>query len=220
MNLQGMFATETLTARDFAFVAETLAEHPNDREGVRRLMADTAEALRLLDEPTLADRIALRDGLTEVSSALFWYLLVRRRLRAAGIEDRSLADYVAAVLDRFLEGSAWRTAPGHTGHIDYEFDLLVALAEAPRQLQCAMHAYGGDRNLFLTGLHAAHLRRQKHRRGAPGVRYYESAGQAHYRQARDCAPPSAQMRDTFDLLAETFPKVRAELNYLAEEYLN
>ncbi|MGF1452654.1 MAG: hypothetical protein ACFB21_11350 [Opitutales bacterium] len=220
MTLNRIRARDSFTGKDFAFVAETLASTPREADALATLMADPAAFVEVLDHAALASRLEASGDLTEVSPAFFLYVMLRRSLREAGIDDRDVADYVAAMLNHFISGANWRTAPGGGLPVDYEIDLQQALQAASPAQRAALYAFGGDRNLFLTGLHSAHLRHRKRRKGAPGVRFYESAGRSHYRSARDCTAPEDPQRDTFDLLAETFPGIRTRLNHLASEYFN
>src|SRR5207302_113701 len=85
-----------LRAQDFLLVALALAHGDTARRAryERQLLEEGPD--ELLDEPgLLAALLALRT-LMVPSPALFTYVAVRHTLRAAGVDDRALADYLAA----------------------------------------------------------------------------------------------------------------------------
>src|SRR6266581_3161251 len=90
-----------LRAQDFLLVALALAHGDTARRAryERQLLEEGPD--ELLDEPgLLAALLALRT-LMVPSPALFTYVAVRHTLRAAGVDDRALADYLAALLLEF-----------------------------------------------------------------------------------------------------------------------
>src|SRR2546422_10850367 len=90
-----------LRAQDFLLVALALAHGDTARRAryERQLLEEGPD--ELLDEPgLLAALLALRT-LMVPSPALFTYVAVRHTLRAAGGDDRALADYLAALLLQF-----------------------------------------------------------------------------------------------------------------------
>src|SRR3989440_1595758 len=90
-----------LRVQDFLLVALALAHGDTARRAryERQLLEEGPD--ELLDEPgLLAALLALRT-LMVPSPALFTYVAVRHTLRAAGVDDRALADYLAALLLEF-----------------------------------------------------------------------------------------------------------------------
>ncbi|MGJ3241497.1 MAG: hypothetical protein ACFE0O_00860 [Opitutales bacterium] len=214
-------AREQFTREDLAFVAGVLGGDADNRVALFQALA-RGENRDCLDDPRLPMVLWQDRDLSRISTRFFFYVMLREPLRQAGLADASLVDYLAEMLARFIDGDQWRTAPDRSrSRIDYEIDLQEALGRARGQERFALHAFGGDRNLFMTGLHAPAIRRRRHRRGAPGVRFYEASGRAHYRSARD-HPLAGEfaLRDTFDQLAETFPAIRQQLNYVSDEFFN
>ena len=215
-------ARDQFIQQDFTFLVETLFPAEGTRETLHRRLVNPEEANLLLDHPALADRLEAQDHFTQVSLRFYLYVMLRRSLREIPIESREVCDYLANMLARFMERQRWRTAPGAAGQkVDYEYDLVRLLENASSYECYQIHAFGGDRNLFMTGLQAAFIRKRKDRYGAPGLRFYEQAGRVHYRAVRD-HPLSGElaMRETFAVLADDFPKIRGRLNYLAGEYFN
>src|SRR5919112_879074 len=65
----------------------------------RRLASEGPDAL--LDSPELLERLLAVRTMLVPSEALFFYVLVRHALRDADVDDRDLADYLAALLLEF-----------------------------------------------------------------------------------------------------------------------
>jgi len=221
MYLDAVSVRERFTERDLAFIVDTLAASQQEGQSILSLMVQPEMADAILDNDKLAERLAQPGTLADVSAGFFLYVMVRRSLRQAGIDSRELADYLAGMLSRFMDQKQWQGSPMGDGSLDYEVDVQVAIQQAGAGQRYELHVYAGDRNLFLTGLQPRFIQRRSQRRGAPGVPYYENAGRCHYRSARDHPMAGAfAMRDTFDALATEFPRIRARLNHLAEEYFN
>jgi hypothetical protein len=216
-------ARDQFTHHDFNFIVDTLSQSEAEADALYQLLVDQAESNQVFDDPALAQRLETGENLSLVSARFFLYIMMRKTLRQSGIENRDVADYLANMLARFMEHDRLRCAPNTSimEIIDYEHDLLVALQAASHYRRYEIHAYGGDRNLFMTGLHSRFLRHRANRTGAPGLSYYEQAGRSHYLRARDhpvCR--EFDLRDTFDALAQQFGSIRHRLNYLAEEHFN
>src|SRR5439155_577902 len=87
-----------LRAQDFLLVALALARGDGARRArYERLLLEEGPD-RLLDEPDLLAALLALRTLMIPSPALFAYVAVRHTLRAAGVDDRALADYLAALL--------------------------------------------------------------------------------------------------------------------------
>lgn len=222
MKLESYSARDQFTQRDVTFILETLARTRKEAESLMALLVVSEEADRIYDHPALAARLAATHRLAGVSMRFYLYILLRRSLLQRGLDSREIADYLANMLARFMERDQWRRAPTAQGEaVDYEIDLQQVLQRASHHERFAIHAFGGDRNLFLTGLRPGFLQRRRDRRGAPGLRFYEEAGRTHYRSARD-HPLSGEfaLRETYDTLSGDFPRIRGCLNHLAVEYFN
>ena len=216
-------ARDQFTQHDFQFIVDTLSSNEDDAEYLYGLLFGSEELNSILDNPALVEKLESGSDVSNVSARFFLYLTMRKTLKEVGVDDRDTADYLANMLARFIEHERWRKIPNVevVDVIDYEYDISIALQAANQYRRYEIHAYGGDRNLFMTGLHARFLRNRSDRYGAPGVGYYENAGRSHYRIARD--HPVAKEFDlttTFDALSANFPKIRSRLNYLAEEYFS
>jgi hypothetical protein len=213
---------ERLSDTDLSFVVRTLARDEREEESLLRLLADPEAAVSVLDHPKLLNALQSDDTLSGVSTRLFLYVHLRRSLREMGIHTPDTAEYLASMLANFSKGDRWRRAPvGKGGTIDYEVDLLMALEDLNHFERFEMHAYGGDRNLFLTGMHPRFIRKRRDRFGAPDIDYYEQAGRSHYQKAsRHPVAREFELKETFEVLSSEFPRIRAKLNYLTAEHFH
>jgi len=144
-----------LRAQDFLLVAIALARGDAARRTrYERLLLEQGPD-ELLDEPDLLAALLALRTLMVPSPALFAYVAVRHTLRAAGVDDRELADYLAALLLEFGD---------HDRHVrirrtdDETYHYLVDMVEDLTGLDDAgeraflLRAHLGNYSLWLAGL--------------------------------------------------------------------
>ena len=98
-----------LTGADLQLVILLLSRGSAHRRAYleRRLASEGPDPL--LDAPDLLERLLTVRTMLVPSEALFFYVALRHTLRGAGIDDRELADYLAAMLLDFGQRDrAWR----------------------------------------------------------------------------------------------------------------
>jgi hypothetical protein len=173
----------------------------------------------LLDDPRTLNAVLTADH--SAPSALVFYLLIRHALLESGIDDRVLADYLAALLIEFGKADrAYRPDPGEPSRFVYLVDIVAAMDSPDGRRQFLLRAHLGNYALWLTGIFPDHVTARVHRRGAPGIQYFEEMGATGYRLA--AATPVAADHGIDGLLrmaAETFPELRVALNRVADRYL-
>lgn len=215
------------TADDFSFVVRTLAKSPNDAVSLVSLLSDENERDAILDHDLLYASLVDHAGCLRVSAAFYFYVLTRRVLRRAALDERALTDYVAAVLLGFSRTSQLR-APGAAGEnstatrsFAYISDLMTQAAACPPEQAYVLRVHTANYALFLSGLFAERVHAHVQRRGAPSLSFYESVGQSTYRTIAD--HPQArrtQLESIFRLLGDEFHRVRLALNDLADTLLH
>jgi hypothetical protein len=207
-----------LTAADLQLVVLLLSRGSAHRRAwlERRLLADGPDAL--LDAPELVERLLAVRTLLIPSEPLFLYVVVRDALRRGGIDDRDLADYLAAMLLDFgRRDRAWRVDWNDDQRHRYLVDILMDLeaSDGPRRFKVMVHL--GNYALWLAGLFPDYIAARHLRKGGPGVAYYDALGRRGFGLASD-----HQLADTFGLdgvfraAAEQFPSVRSALNGVSE----
>lgn len=187
-------------------------EHARDR-----LLEDGIDAL--LDDPRTLNGILTGDH--SVRPALVFYLLVRHALLESGIDDRTLSDYLAAMLTEFgREDRAYRIQPGDPDRYYYLVDLLAAMDGPDGRRQFLVRAHLGNYALWLSGIFPDHVVARVHRRGAPGIDYVEAMGASGFRLAADSPFATRHGLDhVYRTAAEAFPTLRVALNRIADRYL-
>ncbi len=173
----------------------------------------------LLDDPRTLN--AALTGRTDLGQPLLFYLLVRHAMLEAGIDDRTLADYIAAVLIAFGHADrALRIADDHPDRFLYLVDLVAAADSPDGRQRFLVRAHLGNYALWLSGIFPDHVTARVQRRGAPGIDYFEALGASGYRLAADT--DLAVRHGLDDLLrtaADAFPELRVALNRISDRYL-
>ncbi len=212
---------ERFTAADFDFVVRTLSRSPRDSVTLVELLTDTEIRDSILDSPRLVESL-LNDGASlTISPQLYFYVLLRHVLKDAGLGDRSVADYLASLLETFSQTARMKSpADGEANPIQYVSDMLIALRNASPVQTFLIRAHVGNYSLFITGIFHDTVQHRS-QRGAPDVGFYEDIGRSNYRVAaghqvaRSCA-----LSEVFEMLADGFHDVRLALNRLSESLIH
>jgi hypothetical protein len=187
------------------------------RRWERRLEVEGPDAL--LDEPALLERLLAVRTLLVPSDHLFLYVLVRHTLRRGGVDDRELADYLAALLiafgqrDRALRVD-WHDDQRHR----YLADILQDAEASHGERRFKVLAHLGNYALWLAGVFPDYIAARRVRKGGPDVTYYESLGRRGFGLASDHALADAYgLESVFRVAAERFRAVRAALNGVSDQ---
>ena len=210
------------TADDFSFVVQVLAKSQGDAVSLVSLLSDEAERDAILDHDLIYNSVVDRTGCLQVSTAFYFYILTRRVLRRASLDERALTDYVAAVLLAFSRTSQLR-APGDPASRSFAYisDLIAQASQCPPEQAFLLRVHTANYALFFSGMFAERVHSHVQRRGAPGLGFYEAVGQSAYLSMAD--HPQArrtQLQDIFKLLGGEFHRVRLALNDLADTLLH
>src|ERR1039458_410533 len=171
------------TAEDIAFILDVLGRQ-GGAISLASLLTDLESRDLILDNDALFHALLEQRGCLRVSSHFYFYVLVRHVLRESGIDDRSVADYVAELLAEFSRAERSRlVAPGHAGPLDYFFEMLAALQTADDRTAFYIRAHIGNHSLFLSGVFPDHIRHRAERRACPDLKYYEEMGRMNFHVA-------------------------------------
>lgn len=175
----------------------------------------------LLDDPRILEAILEHPRLHPLPPGLVLYVMLRHTLLEMGIESRLLADYVAALVLEFGQGRRpFRIAEYDDKEYFYLVDILTDLERAGGRRAFLLRAHLGNFALWFAGLFPDHVVHREHRKGGPGLDYYEEMGQTGYAMAAD--DPHAR-HESLDALyrdaAQTFGPVRRALNAFSDQYL-
>jgi hypothetical protein len=207
-----------LTAADLQLVVLLLSRGSAHRRVAieRRLQAEGPDAL--LDASELLERLLAVRTMLVPSEALFFYVLVRHTLRQAGIDDREMADYLAAMLLDFgRRDRAWRVDWHDDQRHHYLTDIVMDLeaSEGERRFRVMVHL--GNYALWLAGLFPDYIAARQLRKGGPDVTYYDALGRRGFGLASDHALADRYGLDgVLRTASERFPSLRGALNGMSD----
>ena len=177
-----------LRMQDFRLVALALARGDARRRARYEELLLEQGPDPLLDEPGLLEALLALRTLAVPSPPLFAYVAVRHALRAAAVDDRELADYLAALLLEFGD---------HDRHTrirrvdDESYGYLVDIVEdltglddtGERGLLLRVHL--GNYSLWFAGLFPDFIEARRTRKGGPDLPYYDELGRQGFRLAAE-----------------------------------
>ncbi|MEP6664312.1 MAG: hypothetical protein ABJC04_11680 [Verrucomicrobiota bacterium] len=206
------------TAEDIDFITRVLAGKTAGADWLVGLLTEPETRDLILDDDALFRALLEETGCLRVSNHFYFYVLVRQVLRRAGIEDRSVADYVAEMLAEYSHVEQSRCiVPGQTGPLNYFFEMLSALQSADDRTTFLLRAHIGNHSLFLSGVFPDRIRFRAKSKGFPPLKYYQEVGRTNYRVASDHRlAKKYELSPIFQTLAENFEPARRALNDLSE----
>lgn len=207
-----------LTSADLQLVILLLSRGSAHRRASleRRLASEGPDPL--LDAPDLLERLLAIRTVVVPSEALFFYVLVRHALCRAGVDDRDLADYLAALLLDFGRGGrAWRVDWNDDQRHRYLVDIIADLEATAGARRFKVMVHLGNYALWLAGLFPDYIAARHLRKGGPAVDYYDALGRRGFGMASD-----HELAGEYGLVAvlrtaaERFPSVRGALNGVSD----
>jgi hypothetical protein len=207
-----------LTAADLQLVILVLSRGSAHRRAYleRRLTTEGPDSL--LDAPELLERLLTVSSMLIPSESLFFYVLVRHTLRRSGLEDRDLADYLAAVLLEFGQRDrAFRIGWNDDQRHRYLVDILADLeaTEGDRRFRVMVHL--GNYALWLSGLFPDYIAARRLRKAGPDVSYYDALGSRGFGLASDHALAAQYgLGSVLRLAADRFSALRSALNGVSD----
>jgi hypothetical protein len=206
------------TAADYEFLGSVLPARETPSQRLFALFEEPESLDRVLDQPKLFRAVLDMRSHLGVSLHFYFYVLVRHVLLREEIHDRDVADYVAEVLAEFaLQQRLRNPDPNADASLEYLHEMLEALERLHEEDRFAMQTHIGNYALFLSGIFPGHLQRRSERRAAPGFRFYEELGSAHYRMAGGhYLARRMDMVSIFMTLGQAFHLTRLALNHLSE----
>ena len=206
------------TAEDIDFITQVLGTKMNAADCLVRLLAEPDTRDLILDDEALFRALLEQTGCLRVSHHFYFYVLVRNVLRRTGIEDRTVADYVAEMLSEYsrMEQSHC-IVPGNASPLNYFFEMLAALRTADERTSFLLRAHIGNHSLFLSGVFPERIRFRAESKGFPDLKYYQEMGRTNYRAASDHRlARKYELAPIFYTLYENFEPARRALNDLSE----
>lgn len=175
---------------------------------------------RLLDDPALLAGLLAVRSLVVPSPPLFAYVAVRHTLLAGGVDDRELADYLAAL---FLEFGAddrhTRVRQSDDESYHYLVDIVAGLAghDEAGERAFLLQVHLGNYSLWLAGLFPDYIAARRTRAGGPDLPYYDELGRHGYDLAsRHRLAEHFGVAAIFRSAADRFPTLRVAFNRLSD----
>ena len=207
------------TGEDFNFVVRTLAKRPGQQVSLVQLLTDLETRDEILDHEALIRAVLENPGNLTISPQFYFYILARLVLKRSGIDDRTLADYVAALLEKFSQ-TRQLSSPIKNVEAHYISDLLLALKKASPYETFLIRAHVGNYALFISGIFHENIA-SRSQRGAPNCSYYEDMGRSNFKAvASHDVARRYEMSGLFKKLADQFHECRLALNRLADELVD
>ena len=198
-----------------------LAEGDEEEARRREAMLGERGIDPLLDDPATLEAILALPGVAPLPAPLVLYVMLRRVLLDSGIDSRVIADYLAALVLTFeRSGRALRIAEYDDREYGYLVDILDELGDATGRRAFLLRAHLGNFALWLSGLFPDYIVSRVHRRGGPGLDYYEEMGRTGFRLA--AGDPFARQQaldDLYRTVASAFGPMRRALNRFSDGFL-
>lgn len=209
-----------LTWNDINFIISVLLPEGGGQEALRNLLADENTRDLLLDEPAVFQAMLETPAQLSLSLEFYFYVLVRRVLLKAGIDDREVADYIAAVLAEFSRQFTRGRAPKAREAFFYVVDVLEEIERADQHRRFHLITTLGNQSLVLTSIFPDHIEYRARYRAAPGLGYYEAVGRAQFKAAsRHRLAHEFQLDRIYAKLSDGFREVRGALNDMQNRLL-
>jgi hypothetical protein len=201
---------------DLALVAEKIAGEDEFRaRGLRSLLRDPRERLKLLDEDTLVEAIHSLKG--QIGDPLWCYVEVRQRLLAAGIHSQDMAIYLANIWRGYRETGILPDLDDTSGQVMETVDILRELNFVKGYEKFELLAMSGNYYLFLMAFFEGYFKEMETLRGKPAMAYYEAFARIAFRAARDHGlSEEFDLWSIYDELCDRFSDVRTALAGLAD----
>jgi hypothetical protein len=214
-------ARHQLSREDAQLAVRLVARDSSDElEHVQQRLVDEGLDAILDDQRLPAALLKSRFG-AYASLPLFVYVMVRHALLKAGVPDRSMSDYLAAVLLAFGN----RPRVERVSDADDElYDTLASLLEDvndrdPRRA-FLVRVHLGNKALWIAGLFPDYVEQRKWRRGGPDLSYFEELGRRGFELAAEHRIAEQYgMAEVYAAVATHFGLLRVALNTLSDRLL-
>lgn len=214
-------ARQRLTRED-AQLAIRLVSRDSTEELARaqRVLADEGIDA-ILDDARLPGALVRSRFGAYASLPLFLYVMVRHALLKAGERDRTMSDYLAAVLLAFGgRGRAHRIGEGDDELYQTLASLLDDVNDADPRRAFLVRVHLGNYALWLAGLFPDHIEQRKWRRGGPDLGYFEELGKRGFELAAEHRIADQYgVAGMYETIAARFGLLRVALNSLADTLL-
>ena len=209
-------------SREDAQLAVRLVARDSDDELERmqqRLVDEGIDAI--LDDDRLPGALLRSRFGAYASLPLFLYVMVRHALLRAGERDRSLSDYLAAVMLAFgARGRAARISEADDEVYDTLAGLLDDVNDRDPRRAFLVRVHLGNQALWIAGLFPDYVQQRKWQRGGPDLEYFEELGKRGFELAAEHRIAEQYgMAEVYASVAARFGLLRVALNSVSDTLL-
>ena len=214
-------ARQRLSREDAQLVVRLVAhDSVEELERIQQRLADEGLDAILDDERLPLALLRSRYG-AYASLPLFLYVMVRHALIKAGERDRSISDYLAAVLLAFgAKGRSSRLSEADDQLYDSLASLLEDVNDRDPRRAFLVRVHLGNQALWISGLFPDYVEQRKWRRGGPDLSYFEELGKRGFELAAEHRIAEEYgMTELYTTVAARFGLLRIALNSLSDRLL-
>jgi hypothetical protein len=181
-----------------------------------RLTDDGIDAI--LDDRRLPAALLRHPRGAHASFTLFAYVMIRHALRQAGEGDRTMADYVSALVIQFgFRDRAYRITQADDEVYQALANLADDLDDPDMRRSFLVRTHLGNYALWLSGIFPDYIEQRRWRRGGPDLEYYEEMGRRGFQLAADHRLAEEHgLATLYATAAERFGILRAALNAVSD----
>ncbi len=211
---------QRFTAADYHFLSQSVFPEGDSGSLWRYLVEDPDHLDELLDRAELYRSLLEHGKCVEVSLPFYFYVTVRHVLVSQHLDNRNLADYVAALLCAFAVHPRMNKPLEDEEPKAYYYEMLQALQQSHGEKRFLLSVHIGNRALFESGMLFHAVEERERRRAAPGLNFLEELGTEQFRQAsRDAYADHFGLVTLFLTLGQAFHLTRLALNQLSDEVI-
>jgi hypothetical protein len=172
----------------------------------------------VLDDPRLPLALMQSPQAAHASLPLLAYVMVRQALRRLGEGDRTLADYVSAIVVHFgIRDRAHRVGESDDQTYRALVDLVNDVHDPDARRSFLVRTHLGNYALWLSGLFADHVEHRRWDRGGPDLSYYEELGKRGFQLAAEHRLAGEHgLAPLYAAAAERFAVLRLALTNLSD----
>ena len=211
-------ARQRLSREDAQLAVRLMAnDSPTELErGQQRLVDEGIDAI--LDDRRLPAALLQSRYGAYASLPLFLYVMVRHALLRSGERDRTLSDYLAAVLLSFGDkGRADRVSENDDQLYNTLASLLEDVNDRDPRRSFLVRVHLGNQALWISGLFPDMVEHRKWRRGGPDLGYFEEMGKRGFELAAEHRMAEQYgMAEVYTAIAARFGLLRVALNSLSD----
>ena len=180
MNLIRPNSRIQFTAEDMNFIVSALDLRVDSSNKIAELISDVESFDIMLDDQRIVRAVLENPNYLKISTHFYFYILVRHVLKGAGIDNRTLSDYIAQLLALYANGRRSQQIVGSERFkVEYLTDIIASMENVDDKMRFYLQVFIGNYTLFLAGMFPGHIRYRNQYKAAPKIEYYEQLGKSN-----------------------------------------